>query len=1199
MEQPEVVKVPDSMTAHSFKHILTVLLILCAFSLQAQDESHISLHLPRQEKLFQKGINLFNDGKYEESLPYFNAVIQDDEVYDNRYQLIIYASMWMGNALEKMNRSEDAFNYGDMAILYSTSRPFAPDDMTEIDSLSHIARYYYDYYTDENFIGKALYFYKERQRLLENAVGKNHLWANGGRQMLISSYRRYVTEKRWDANANFGTKEIVAYTDTIARLGYDMLDCLRVNFADDDNPFRKKVYYCELMAMLKELHSVPYINSYHDISFQLINEINRLVTDVPDLTQYYDDHFLNIGKYLSDMSNVSQADGAPPPKYALNGVDLAQKGATALRTFIDSSPLAQADYRKKYEALSELRDIYFFLALEDIENAEKEEGKWDVDDFKYDFYNLEEAPDSVALAHYTKVNDQGLRNFLVEMLTTRLNEMVVDCTYDDLQYYEKKLIDVWEETIDLLRPNDFQMFLEKCCINVSPYSDHHLLKKDLNLLLDALSDYENNPELSHLIYIRAELLYRIVKILGDLSEPLYHSLLAYAKRTSTKEEMAEYLKLYLRFYEKYDKVITSYRQDIEKLDNYSRDRVFTNYCRAQCDFAEAHYHIASFTGKTENYATALKLLDIATSNEFYQAEIYDLEREINDCKIHIGNSEGYAYNNKAQKAEFEDLLTTFKYATADQRKSLWSKFMTNLDNNLTSGLLNPEDGDAGILLYNSLLYKKGILLASDKNFIDILSTSDETASDFLEKRKEFMNLLTDRDKNADALAKLERELQPYVRSSDYNDNLKCDWEEIRASLETGQSAVEFGAIISLGGRHTLFATVINNASRFPAFIPIGEFKDIDPLDITFVNLIKDKLFTHLSGTSTVFFSPDGFIYNTPIEHLIDDGRKWIRLSSTRQLKSRTNISQPTTSQIALLGGLDYDANISSSALPTVSSDKDSGETVRQLPENMRSGANNLPYTLSEVTKIDSIAKARHINTKLLTGKDGTEAAFTTLISRTPLQVLHFATHGFYFTSDEYKSLFSAVDNEEGTDGSSVSSSSDALSRCGLLLTGANKSLRSGFLTSGKDDGILTGTEVENLNLNNIRLLVLSACQTGLGDISADGVFGLQRGFKKAGANAILMSLWKVDDRATQLLMTKFYDEFLAGKPQIEALGIAQQYVKDYEEVIVKDLNGDLTPAQRRQMERRGETIEPNIVTKVVKPFADPRFWAAFVILDAI
>ena len=117
----------------------------------------------------------------------------------------------------------------------------------------------------------------------------------------------------------------------------------------------------------------------------------------------------------------------------------------------------------------------------------------------------------------------------------------------------------------------------------------------------------------------------------------------------------------------------------------------------------------------------------------------------------------------------------------------------------------------------------------------------------------------------------------------------------------------------------------------------------------------------------------------------------------------------------------------------------------------------------------------------------------------------------------------------------------------------------------KNDGILLASEISLLDLHNVDLVTLSACQTGLGDIKEDGVYGLQRGFKKAGVNTLLMTLWTVDDTATQILMTQFYKNLLAGQNKQESLLSAQKYLQEYD-------NGR---------------------------YNSPRYWAAFIMLDGL
>lgn len=223
-------------------------------------------------------------------------------------------------------------------------------------------------------------------------------------------------------------------------------------------------------------------------------------------------------------------------------------------------------------------------------------------------------------------------------------------------------------------------------------------------------------------------------------------------------------------------------------------------------------------------------------------------------------------------------------------------------------------------------------------------------------------------------------------------------------------------------------------------------------------------------------------------------------------------------------------------------------------------------TFDEVNNISSMLKEKGIKAILLTKAQANETSFKALSGKN-IGVLHIATHGFYWSdeNDEKSSI-----QEHIRQASVPIMEQIGVSRSGLLLAGSKLTLDNEKLPEGIDDGILTGAEIENMDLASVDLVVLSACQTGLGQVEPiEGVYGLQRAFKKAGVRSILMTLWKVDDDATQLFMTAFYRDYLKNNSKQHALKVAQEYLKSF-------------------TSDEGEHV-----------YSDPYYWAGFVLLDAL
>ncbi len=192
----------------------------------------------------------------------------------------------------------------------------------------------------------------------------------------------------------------------------------------------------------------------------------------------------------------------------------------------------------------------------------------------------------------------------------------------------------------------------------------------------------------------------------------------------------------------------------------------------------------------------------------------------------------------------------------------------------------------------------------------------------------------------------------------------------------------------------------------------------------------------------------------------------------------------------------------------------------------------LPGTKIEIEAVSKILKASGYTVTQREQKVATEANIKGVKGPS---LMHIATHG-YFLPDASIGTGSAM----GVDAENAKN--NPLLRSGLILAGApdpTKEQQEPDLQSN-DNGILTAYEAMNLNLEGTDLIVLSACETGLGDVKAgEGVYGLQRAFLVAGANALVMSLWKVDDAATQMLMTNFYTNWTKGGNKLKAFKQAQ------------------------------------------------------------
>jgi CHAT domain-containing protein len=271
------------------------------------------------------------------------------------------------------------------------------------------------------------------------------------------------------------------------------------------------------------------------------------------------------------------------------------------------------------------------------------------------------------------------------------------------------------------------------------------------------------------------------------------------------------------------------------------------------------------------------------------------------------------------------------------------------------------------------------------------------------------------------------------------------------------------------------------------------------------------------------------------------------------------------------------------------------------------GFEPLPGTRPEVERIrDTFLQADpHGQAELLTGSAVTEGAIKERISQHSWRYVHLATHGFYESPRRLIAMLRAAQSDDGSHLAKIGANDpeeQALGllpflRSGLALAGAERALeekKTDTETSdpAREDGLLTAEEVASLDLRGTEMVVLSACETGLGDVaSGEGVLGLQRAFQAAGAKSVVASLWKVSDPATSVLMEEFYRDLLEKKlPKLEALRQAQIFV----------LHNPQRVRDREKELQRGPGAKPGPLPeggKIEEPSAQssPAWWAAFVL----
>ena len=496
--------------------------------------------------------------------------------------------------------------------------------------------------------------------------------------------------------------------------------------------------------------------------------------------------------------------------------------------------------------------------------------------------------------------------------------------------------------------------------------------------------------------------------------------------------------------------------------------------------------------------------------------------------------------------------------------------------------------------YDNLLFHKGFLLNAASKLRNLAAKDPITVNQFAQAKSinrrladEYTKPLAER-KDSPLLEEIANSLEKeLVRSLAGRSNalLQVTWEEVQAKLKPGEAAIEFVNYQFMDPSATdstmYAALVLLPGAGQPSFVPLFEEKQLDGLlqspnqskadflnDLYAFGKNGNALYKLLwgplkkalgSSVQTVYFSPSGLVHRInlgaiPMEagSVLADRYHLVELGSTRQLvvadRQFATVGSSVNPQDALLfGGMKYDMDstavsaITANSLTYRSGGMDFSTANSTLLGNPAyvAGWDYLPWTEVEVTALEAILSEVGIRTTVRKGCAATEETFKSIGDKSP-RILHFATHGFFFPDP--KMAANGIQTEP-----IFKVSDHPMIRSGLLMAGGNHAWQSGkSYHPDMEDGILTAYEISQMDLSNTELVVLSACETGLGQVEGnEGVYGLQRAFKIAGAKYLVMSLWQVPDYQTQQLMSNFYSLWLNEKISIpDAFRSAQKVMRE-------------------------------------------------------
>lgn len=573
----------------------------------------------------------------------------------------------------------------------------------------------------------------------------------------------------------------------------------------------------------------------------------------------------------------------------------------------------------------------------------------------------------------------------------------------------------------------------------------------------------------------------------------------------------------------------------------------------------------------------------------------DKHAEYIDALGYLANAEAFAGHLKSACTDYTSAVERMKeqiqqklpYLNTAEREGYW-KQVSKLIQDMTPFALEAKEYQTVFTseCYDGLVLSKAFLLGSEQSTYDLIKSygTDEDARAFLQiasmqaKLKGWENERTSRTDSILTLRlkvrQMESRLAERCRSyGDISTFMSIGYKEIKEKLKDEDVLIDFTDFVSESRGRVYAAYLVNNKQENPLLTKLFAESKIDSLQVNYPEQYYEKPYAEtlrqllwepfkekVKEGVTVYYVPSQLLFQIALESLpMEDGSllgehyHFVRLSSARELVNldlKLNIDITANNHNAVLyGGLLYDLEANDWETEAKKYDVSSWLAVRGDVLRGDSVFRILPGSKKEVDAIGQILRTHRLKVELLTGKCGTEESFLNMSGKAP-ELLHIATHGFYYTPDEAQE----IDYLRGYQ--------DAMLLSGLVMAGGNAAWRGRELPDGVLDGILTASNIARLDLSNTTLTVLSACESGKGQATAEGLYGLQRAFKKAGVKTMVMSLWNVSDKVGTEFMNLFYENLLDGENNLD---------------------------KRKAFDKAKMTIR--------KKYPEPYYWACFVMMD--